>query len=41
MSVEKMEEINSKLKEELGSLIEKLEMALNKFKDRREKDKLR
>ena len=36
-----MGEINQKLKVELGQLIDRLEMALNKFKERKEKDKLR
>lgn len=36
-----MSEINHKLKEELAQLIERLEVALNKFKDRKEKDKQR
>eukprot|EP00347_Sterkiella_histriomuscorum_P001895 403370257 len=40
-SVEQMRDINFKLKEELSSLIERLEIALNKFKDRKEKDKQR
>ena len=36
-----MSEINHKLKEELGQLIDRLELALNKFKDRKERDKQR
>ncbi len=36
-----MHEINQKLKTELIALIEKLESALLKFKDRKEKDKSR
>lgn len=36
-----MGEINHKLKVELGQLIDRLELALNKFKDRKEKDKIR
>ena len=39
--MEQMSEINHKLKEELAQLIERLEVALNKFKDRKEKDKQR
>ncbi len=36
-----MAEINNRLKSELISLIGKLESALDKFKDRKEKDKQR
>jgi hypothetical protein len=34
-----MSDINHKLKEELSQLVDRLELALNKFKDRKEKDK--
>ena len=36
-----MHDINSKLKDELQLLIEKLEQSLSKFKERKEKDKHR
>jgi hypothetical protein len=34
-----MAEINQRLKSELSSLISKLEIALHKFKDRKDKDR--
>jgi hypothetical protein len=36
-----MSEINNRLKSELNELILKLDIALKKFKDRKEKDRLR
>ena len=36
-----MESINMKLKQELGTLVDKLEKAMTKFKERRERDKVR
>ena len=41
VSVEQMSDINSKLKEELSQLIDRLEQALTKFKDRKDRDKQR
>lgn len=39
MSPEKLAEINQTLKEELSQLIEKLETALERFKEKRQKEK--
>ena len=39
ITAEKMAEINKNLKEELSQLIEKLETALDKFKDKKLKEK--